>query len=196
MRTALDYLAFGDAIQQRMRLGRATTAQVADDMGISHSVAAKASWLAAAFTAADRARLGHSTLRALNSSQLEAVACLPEPARSALLRRAAKEGLGVRALKELAPSAAATPGSTPTTSIGAPQVAKAVDTYLHFDDEQLRRLLAGPNGPTIKRLARSGAELAARIARARHRLGGGDVAEPHADLQPPASPRSAGSASA
>src|SRR4051812_7881440 len=122
MQTALDHLAFGDAIHQRMRLGRATTAQVAFDMGISHSVAAKASRLAAAFTPADRACLGHSTLRALNSSQLEAVARIPEPTRSALLRRAAKEGVSVRALKELVARATATPSSAPTISIGAPQV--------------------------------------------------------------------------
>jgi hypothetical protein len=82
------------------------------------------------------------------------------------LLRAAQEELGVRALKGLAAgqgrgrhgAAVATSGGDDLTSS-----ARAISTYMAFNDEQLERLLAGPRGSAIKALARAGAALAMRI---------------------------------
>jgi hypothetical protein len=164
MRNALDHLLLGDAVQQRIRLDRTTAAQVADDLGISGPLASKANWLATAYPPAARSRIGLSVLRELGVSHLEAVALVSEPKRSELLKRAAREGLAVRTLKQLSSEHERSTRTPEPTSVGAPQLVRAAETYLGFDDAQLRRLLEGPNGSVVKRFARSGADLAARIA--------------------------------
>ena len=150
-----------------MRVDRATAGEVAEDLGITASLAAKASWLASSYPEEARRRIGLSALRTLGASHLEVVALVPDPIRAELLGRTIREGIGVRHLKELAATAAVRDDPRRVSSVGAAELAgsaKAVDTYLAFDDEHLKRLLAGPNGRTITRLARSGAALAARIA--------------------------------
>jgi hypothetical protein len=135
-------------------------------LGASPAVAAKATWLAGAYPQAVRAKLGNKALAALRPSHLEAAALAPEAMRAQLLLRAAREKLGVRALKRLAADHAHGGHRGTVTISGGDDLsssARAVNAYLEFSDEQLSLLLAGPRGAAIKTLAHAGAALAIRI---------------------------------
>lgn len=139
-------------------------ATLGEELGVTPSYATKASWLAGVYPAEARRRIGNRALGYLCPSHLEAVAQHPERVRFELLARAAKEGLSVRQLKRQAPREEASTGVTVSGSAGdLASSARAVTAYASFDDSQLRKLLAGPNGPTIKKLAGAGRQLAARI---------------------------------
>jgi hypothetical protein len=165
--TAKDFLVFGDAVRDRAERDHQPVVDVATDMGASPAVAAKAKWLAGAYSRATRAQLGNEVLGRLSPSHLEVAARAPEGMRVQLLLRAAQDKLGVRALKRLATAGydSERRGSTMVIS-GRDDLtssARAISAYMAFDDEQLDRLLAGPRGVAIKALAQAGAELAMRI---------------------------------
>lgn len=164
--TARDFLIFGDAVRERAERDSQSVAMIATDLGASRAVAAKATWLAGAYPQAVRARLGNKVLSDLRPSHLEAAALAPEAIRVQLLLRAAREKLGVRAVKRLAADHADGGHRSTVTISGGDDLfssARAVNAYLEFTDAQLSRLLAGPRGAAIKTLARAGAALAMRI---------------------------------
>jgi hypothetical protein len=164
--TAKDFLVFGDAVRDRAERDSQPVATIAADLGASPAVAAKATWLAGAYPQATRAELGSEVLADLRPSHLEAAALAPEGTRAQLLLRAAREKLGVRALKRLAADHA-NGGHRDTVAISGgddlASSARAVSAYLEFNDDQLSRLLAGPRGSAIRTLAQAGAALATRI---------------------------------
>jgi hypothetical protein len=164
--TVQDFLVFGDAVRDRAEHDSQPVAKIAADLGASPAVAAKAAWLARAYPHAARAELGRTVLADLSPSHLEAVALLPGRARTQLLLRAARERLGVRTLKKIVSDHPIGARRETIAVSGGEDLARsmrAISSYLEFNDDQLRRLLAGPRGSTIKALARAGAALSTRI---------------------------------
>lgn len=161
---ASEFLGLGDALRERAIRHGEPVAAMATDADLSVQVAAKAHWLAGIYGERERRQIGTAELAKLTASHLEIVARCPSRTRVELLRRAAREKLSSRHLKQMIPRDS---GAAGATVLGATNdldsAARALETYRRFDEDGLRRLLGGPNGRLIRKLALAGERLAARI---------------------------------
>jgi hypothetical protein len=159
--TAFERLALGDAVSRELHHGHdIVRAAAASD--VPAAMARKAAWLAAKFDGATRTMIGRDALEHLCPSHLEVVACLNPTAKRDLLRRAADERMTVRALRSLAHPAEQNPRSYGSAA-DLESATRAVETYGSWQDDDLKRLLSGPNAPVITRLAEAGECLAGRV---------------------------------
>jgi hypothetical protein len=154
------------ALLARIERGE-SLAEAAAALGIPAGSSTKACWLGRVYTPGFCADVGAAVLTQLGTSHLEVAAVLPVEARADLLRRAASEGLSVRAFKAAVQETGATTSPHGLVTMGgATQLegaAKALDMYAAWDDDRFARVLNGANGELIRRLARAGARLARRM---------------------------------
>ena len=161
--TAWDILNHGDAIRARVARDRTSVASVAADAGLSEAQATKAAWLARVYDGGTRSGLGRAVLSKLTPMHLEVVAKTRVDLRDTLLRRAAKDRIAARDLRTLARVDASSRSAEPT-SRKLEESSRALEIYAGFDDGALRRLLQGPSGPVIRRVATAGRDLAVRLS--------------------------------
>ncbi len=165
--SATERLGYGDLLAERLAGKAETISSVAASEGTSTQAVAKAVWLARAYDLAARAELGPA-LGALSASHLEVVAALERTVRTGLLVRAAAEGMSVRQLRAAArrrphAAGAGAPVYTAGSTSDLASARRAMEAYMSWPDEGLRRLLEGPNGHLVKGLALAGRTLADRI---------------------------------
>lgn len=160
--TACERLVYGDSVEKRLAEENAQTIAARD--GVSVEFVAKAMWLARVYSKEHRSVLRDELLHRLTPSQLEAAAKLAPERRHKLLRRAAEEQIPVRELRRLAKQN--DPAGVATKLGAADDLAsarRALELYAEWDDPSLSRLIAGPNGSTVRALARAGQALAVRL---------------------------------
>lgn len=157
-----DRLAIGDRVATSVRAGQ-PLATVADMNDISPAFARKAVWLATKYDTDTRDRLGPDVLRRLTVSHLEAAAGVPPEPRLELLRRAAAQGLSVRDVKDLVVRSHQPTAETFGMTGDLARACKAMEIYAEWPGEALNKLMNGPNGRLVRKLAASGRALANRL---------------------------------
>lgn len=156
----------GDAVRRALASG-ATLQEAAQAANLTISAATKARWLAAVYQRGEREQLGQVLAR-LTPSHLE-VAAHAGSDRITLLCRADANHLSVRALRqEVARASDRQPhSSTSVVVFGVrtelERTSEALERYASYSAFQLERLLAGPNGEVVRRLALAGQALSARL---------------------------------
>jgi hypothetical protein len=140
---------------------------VAEALEIPPGSIEKMSWLARVYPPELCVEIGAEVLCRLRLSHLVVVGALARESRTQLLRRAADEGLSVRALKAAVREVGDQRTAVEVTTIGGSTqldgAAKALAMYVTWPADQLARLLRGANGDVIRRLAKAGARLHERI---------------------------------
>jgi hypothetical protein len=163
--TGWNLLLHGDALRRKVQRDRSTVAAVAADANLPTGLAHKAYWLAGAYDARLRRKLGAGVLKKLSAMHLEVVARCDHSIKEHHLRSAAVQGLTARDLQKLVCSERGSARGEPTGTIDSlKRSTHAMKQYMEFDDRSLRTLLSGPNGAEVRQVASAGRVLADRLA--------------------------------